>query len=126
MALEMRDAVRELSAVWRARGHDLGFGVGIAQGYATLGRIGFEGRYDYAAIGTVTNLAARLCAAARAWQILVSPRVRAALSERVRTRALGAMDIRGLARPVDVFEVEAIEVEGIGSGAGAQRTEESP
>ena len=64
MALEMRDRVDELATRWRRQGHDLGFGVGIAQGYATLGRVGFEGRWDYAAIGTVTNVAARLCAAA--------------------------------------------------------------
>jgi len=119
MALEMRDAVRQLAAGWHARGHELGFGVGIAQGFATLGRIGFEGRYDYAAIGTVTNLAARLCAAAGAWQILVSPRVRASLPPQVQTRALGAMDIRGLARPVDVFEVEAVD-----RGAGRTGTED--
>ena len=72
----MRDASRAtLADGWRDRGHDLGFGIGIAQGYATLGRIGFEGRFDYAAIGSVTNLAARLCAEAEPWQILVTQRV---------------------------------------------------
>ena len=65
MAVAMRSSVGDLADGWRTQGHVLGFGVGIAQGYATLGRVGFEGRYDYAAIGTVTNLAARLCEAAR-------------------------------------------------------------
>ena len=66
MALEIRDAVSELADGWRRKGHDLALGIGIAQGYATLGRIGFEGRFDYAAIGSVTNLAARLCSRRRA------------------------------------------------------------
>jgi adenylate cyclase len=105
MALEMRRRVEALSHTWRGLGHELGFGVGIAQGYATLGRIGFEGRWDYAAIGTVTNVAARLCSAAGSGQILVSPRVRSALGDRYLTRSLGAIELRGLARPVDVHEV---------------------
>jgi class 3 adenylate cyclase len=105
MALDMRDRVDELTAVWRRRGHDLGFGVGIAQGYATLGRVGFEGRWDYAAIGTVTNVAARLCASAAARQILVSPRVLAGLDGRFETRSLGPLQLRGLARPLEVHEV---------------------
>ncbi|MBS1694176.1 MAG: response regulator [Actinobacteria bacterium] len=105
MALEMRERVAALSHTWRGRGHELGFGVGIAQGYATLGRIGFEGRWDYAAIGTVTNLAARLCSVALPGQVLISPRVRSALGERYTTRPLGAIELRGLARPVDVHEV---------------------
>ena len=74
MAVEMRDGVAGLATKWRKHGHELGFGVGIAQGYATLGRIGFEGRFDYAAIGTRRNLAARLCDEAAAGQILVSQR----------------------------------------------------
>ena len=74
MAVEMRTRIAELSAKWRKRGHELGFGVGIAQGYATLGRIGFEGRFEYAAIGTVVNLAARLCGEARSGQILSTAR----------------------------------------------------
>ena len=75
MAMELRDAVRELAVRWRRNGHDLPSGIGIAQGFATLGRIGFEGRFDYAAIGSVTNLAARLCSDARSWQVLVTERV---------------------------------------------------
>jgi class 3 adenylate cyclase len=105
MALQMRDRVDELATHWHRRGHDLGFGVGIAQGYATLGRVGFEGRWDYAAIGTVTNVAARLCAAAATRQVLISPRVRAGLDERFETRSLGPMELRGISRPLEVHEV---------------------
>ena len=105
MALQMRDRVDELATHWRRQGHDLGFGVGIAQGYATLGRVGFEGRWDYAAIGTVTNVAARLCAAAATRQVLISPRVRAGLDERFETRSLGPMELRGISRPLEVHEV---------------------
>ena len=105
MALEMRDRVDELADHWHRQGHDLGFGVGIAQGYATLGRVGFEGRWDYAAIGTVTNVAARLCAAAAARQILISPRVRAGIDERFETRSLGPVELRGISRPLEVHEV---------------------
>jgi class 3 adenylate cyclase len=105
MALQMRDRVDELATHWRRRGHDLGFGVGIAQGYATLGRVGFEGRWDYAAIGTVTNVAARLCAAAATRQVLISPRVRAGLDEQFETRSLGPMELRGISRPLEVHEV---------------------
>ena len=71
----MREAVAALARSWAARGHEIGFGVGIAQGYATLGRIGFADRFDYSAIGTVTNLAARLCDEARDGQILVTRRI---------------------------------------------------
>jgi class 3 adenylate cyclase len=105
MALQMRDRVDELATHWHRQGHDLGFGVGIAQGYATLGRVGFEGRWDYAAIGTVTNVAARLCAAAARRQVLISPRVRAGLDENFETRSLGPMELRGISRPLEVYEV---------------------
>ena len=79
MAVEMRAGVAGLAAGWRKHGHELGFGMGIAHGYATLGRIGFEGRFDYSAIGTVVNLAARLCSQAQAGQILIDPKVYAAV-----------------------------------------------
>ena len=105
MALQMRDRVDELATHWHRQGHDLGFGVGIAQGYATLGRVGFEGRWDYAAIGTVTNVAARLCAAAASRQVLISPRVRAGLDESFETHSLGPMELRGISRPLEVHEV---------------------
>jgi class 3 adenylate cyclase len=105
MALAMRQAVRLLAEGWRRRGYDLDFGVGIAQGHATLGRIGFEGRSDYAAIGSVTNLAARLCAAAGAGQILVSQRVQAAVEPTARTECVGELSLRGFSRPVRTYEV---------------------
>ena len=81
MSIDIRDEVRKLSAGWLRKGHDLGLGIGIAQGFATLGRIGFEGRSDYSAIGSVTNLAARLCGEAKAWQVLVTDRVLAPVED---------------------------------------------
>jgi adenylate cyclase len=105
MAVEMRARVEELAIGWHRLGHDLGFGVGIAQGYATLGRVGFPGRYDYAAIGTVTNLAARLCACARAGQILVSQRVLDGVAGPVESRSVGPLDLKGLSRPVQAHEI---------------------
>jgi class 3 adenylate cyclase len=108
MAVEMREAVAELAQGWRRKGHDLGFGVGIAQGYATLGRVGFPGRYDYAAIGTVTNLAARLCAQAAPGQILVSQRVRHGIVGPVDCREVGPLELKGFSRPVEAHEVLAL------------------
>jgi class 3 adenylate cyclase len=107
----MRDAVARLATGWSRRGHDLGFGVGIAQGHATLGRIGFEGRFDYAAIGSVTNLAARLCAEAAAGQILVSPRVYAVTEEIVVADCVGELALRGFSRPVRAYNVIALTEE---------------
>lgn len=109
MAVAMRSRVRDLAAGWRRRGHDLAFGVGISQGYATLGRVGFEGRYDYAAIGTVTNLSARLSAMAGAWQILVTQRVQAGSADVAVTRSVGALEVRGISRPVEAFEVLGLD-----------------
>ena len=108
MSLAMRDAVRKLADGWRRVGHDLGFGVGIAQGFATLGRIGYEGRSDYAAIGSVTNLAARLCGEAASGQVLVSPRVLREIEEIVTSREVGDLELRGFRRPVAVFDVSAL------------------
>src|SRR5580700_10654286 len=96
MAVEMRSAVGELMSGWRRRGFDLGFGIGVAQGYATLGRIGFEERVDYTAIGTVTNLAARLCGEARDGQILLSKRVATAVEGGVRLEEIGSLALKGL------------------------------
>jgi class 3 adenylate cyclase len=104
----MRDRVRHLSIGWRKRGHDLALGVGIAQGYATIGAIGFEGRWDYGAIGTVTNLAARLCGEARGGQILVSSRVAGALEEVVDLEDVGAVTLKGFLKPVPVFNARAL------------------
>ena len=105
MAAAMRDRVRELRAAWRKRGHDLDLGVGIAQGYATIGAIGFEGRWDYGAIGTVTNLAARLCAEAQGGQVLVTSRVAAAVEELMDVEEVGTLSLRGLTKPVTTFNV---------------------
>ncbi|HWO51290.1 MAG TPA: response regulator, partial [Ornithinibacter sp.] len=108
MAVDMRARVAALAKGWRRKGYDLGFGVGIAQGYATLGRVGFPGRYDYAAIGTVTNLAARLCAMAQADQILVSQRVRHGIVGPVDCREVGPLELKGFSRPVEAHEVIAL------------------
>jgi len=105
MALAMRERARQLDVGWRNRGHDLGMGIGIAQGYATIGAIGFEGRLDYGAIGTVTNLAARLCGEASATEILVSQRVAGAVEHLVSMETLGPLTLKGFARPVPAFRV---------------------
>jgi adenylate cyclase len=116
MAVAMRRCVHGLAQGWSRAGHDLGFGVGIAQGYATLGRIGFEGRFDYAAIGSVTNLAARLCAAAGPGQVLVSRRVWSAVEDDVPGTPVGELDLRGFSRPVPAFAVEAPQPDTRGQG----------
>ena len=108
MAVAMRDRVAELAAKWRREGYELDLGLGIARGYATLGAIGFEGRWDYAALGTVTNLAARLCGEARPGQILVAHRVLAALDELVEVEPLGEVALKGFLRPVAVFSVRRL------------------
>jgi class 3 adenylate cyclase/CheY-like chemotaxis protein len=112
MAAAMRDRVRELRSVWRKRGHDLDLGVGIAQGYATIGAIGFEGRWDYGAIGTVTNLAARLCAEAQGGQVLITSRVAAATEELIQAEEVGALSLRGLSRPVPTLNVVGLRAPG--------------
>jgi adenylate cyclase len=101
----MRGRVAELAEGWSRHGYDLDFGVGIAQGHATLGRIGFEGRADYTAIGSVTNLAARLCAEAGGRQILVSQRVFAAIEDIVVADSVGELALRGFARPSRAYNV---------------------
>jgi class 3 adenylate cyclase len=103
MAIAMRDRVKTLGVAWRKRGYDLAFGIGIAQGYATIGAIGFEGRWDYGAIGTVTNLAARLCGEAKAGQILVSQRVAGEVEEIIETEEAGPLVLKGFAKPVPAF-----------------------
>jgi class 3 adenylate cyclase len=105
MAVAMRTRVGELKTKWRRRGHQLDFGVGIAQGYATLGKIGFEGRFDYAAIGTVTNLASRLCDAADGEQILVSQRVYSAVEVLVEAETVGELSLKGFSRPILVYNI---------------------
>jgi adenylate cyclase len=105
MAVSMRTRVDDLKAKWRRRGHQLDFGVGISQGYATLGKIGFEGRFDYAAIGTVTNLAARLCDEADGEQILVSQRVYSAVEVLVEAEIVGELSLKGFSRPILVHNI---------------------
>jgi class 3 adenylate cyclase len=105
MAVAMRDGVQGLLDEWRRRGFALGFGTGVDMGYATVGRIGYEGRFDYAAIGTVTNLSARLCQEASDGQILVSQRVYAEVENLVEAEALGTLALRGFARPLLAFSV---------------------
>jgi class 3 adenylate cyclase/CheY-like chemotaxis protein len=105
MAVEMRDRADELQERWRKLGYELTLGFGIADGYATIGAIGFEGRWDYAAIGTVTNLAFRLCAEARGGQILVSAKVAAALEGLAELEDIGAVTLKGFARPVPALNL---------------------
>jgi adenylate cyclase len=105
MATGMRDRAAELAQQWRRRGHNLGFGVGIAVGYATCGIIGFEGRFDYAAIGTVTNLAARLCGEAQNGQILISRRVHAAVEDRIAAAPVGELALKGFHSAVPAYNV---------------------
>ena len=105
MALEMRAALSALIDKWRRLGHDLGFGIGIAHGYATLGTIGFEGRFDYAAIGTVSNVASRLCDEAAPGQILISPRVLLAIEKEVACEPAGEFELKGIRRPMAVHNV---------------------
>jgi class 3 adenylate cyclase len=109
MSVEIRDAVRELAAGWLRRGHDLGLGIGIAQGFATLGRIGFEGRFDYSAIGSVTNLAARLCAEAKAWQVLVTDQVLAATEHVSIAEMVGDVRPKGFSRSVRIHNIRALD-----------------
>jgi len=107
MALEMRETIGALIEKWRRMGHDLGFGIGIAHGFATLGTIGFEGRFDYAAIGTVSNVASRLCDEAGPGQILVSPRVLLAVEDAVTAEPVGEFALKGIRRPMAAHNVLA-------------------
>jgi class 3 adenylate cyclase len=111
MALAMRERVQELTVKWRKLGYDLDFGVGIAQGYATIGAIGFEGRWDYGAIGTVTNLAARLCGEAKPREILVSQRLLAGVDELIESQSVGELSLKGFHRPVAAFNVLRLKVQ---------------
>jgi class 3 adenylate cyclase/putative methionine-R-sulfoxide reductase with GAF domain len=108
MALALQQRFDELATVWRKRGTDVALGIGIAAGYATLGRIGFEGRYDYGALGPVTNLASRLSAHAGPGQILISQRVLAAVEDAVDAQAVGELELKGFGRPVAAYEVREL------------------
>jgi class 3 adenylate cyclase len=105
MALDMRSAIGALIGKRRDLGHDLGFGIGIAHGFATLGTIGFEGRRDYAAIGTVSNVASRLCDEAKPGQILISPRVRQAVEKAVMVEPVCEFTLKGIRRPMLAYNV---------------------
>jgi class 3 adenylate cyclase len=105
MALEVRDAIGALMATWRRWGHEIGFGIGIAHGFATLGTIGFEGRFDYAAIGTVSNVASRLCDEAKPGQILISPRVLMKVENAVTVEPVGEFELKGIRRPLAAYNV---------------------
>src|SRR5262245_24984712 len=107
MAIEMRAAIGELIEKWRKLGHDIGFGIGIAHGFATLGTIGFEGRFDYAAIGTVSNVASRLCDEAKPGQILISPRVLMAVEKNIAVEPVGDFALKGIRRPLTAYNVLA-------------------
>jgi adenylate cyclase len=107
MALEMRDAIETLTEKWRRLGHDIGFGIGISNGFATLGTIGFEGRLDYAAIGTVSNIASRLCDEAKPGQILISPRVLVAVEDTMKVEPVGELTLKGIRRPMTAYNVVA-------------------
>ena len=118
MAVAMREDVGALIDQWRKRGHELGFGIGIALGYATLGQIGFEGRFQYAAIGSSLNLASRLCDQAENGQILVTQRICAEIEDIAESEPLGALTLKGFLKPVPVFNV-------IGLKAAESRSVES-
>lgn len=109
LAVEMRDAVAQLVPGWAKRGHSLGFGIGMAQGYATLGRIGFEDRFDYTAIGAVVNLASRLCSEAADGQILTSGRLAASVEDIAAIEDLGERTLKGMARPVAVRNLTSLK-----------------
>ena len=107
MALEVREAIGALTATWSRLGHDIGFGIGIAHGFATLGTIGFEGRFDYAAIGTVSNVASRLCDEAKPGQIFISPRVLMKVENAVKVEPVGEFELKGIRRPLAAYNVIA-------------------
>jgi GAF domain-containing protein len=115
MALEVRDAIGALTETWRRWGHDIGFGIGIAHGFATLGTIGFEGRFDYAAIGTVSNVASRLCDEAKPGQILISARVLTKVESAVKVEPVGEFELKGIRRPLAAYNV----VGAVSTAAGA-------
>jgi len=109
MALAMRDRLGDLTVRWRKLGYDLACGMGLAQGYATIGAIGFEGRWDYGAIGTVTNLAARLCGEAKPGQILVARRFLATVEDLVEAEPAGELSLKGFHRPIPAYNIQRLK-----------------
>lgn len=122
MALAMQGRFRELAADWRKRGYDLDLGIGIAAGYATLGKIGFEARWEYSAVGSVVNMASRLCDEAQGGQILLGPRAYAAVESSVQVQPIGPLTLKGFQRPVPAFNLFAEKPAAVGvpSDAGQQ------
>jgi class 3 adenylate cyclase len=108
LGLVAQERIGELAQTWQKRGIQLGLGIGIEAGYATLGRIGFEGRYDYGALGPVTNLASRLSSQARMGQILIGPRVYGAVEEAIDAAPVGDLELKGFGRPIPAYEVKAL------------------
>jgi GAF domain-containing protein len=108
MALELRNALGALTQTWSRLGHEIGFGIGIAHGFATLGTIGYEGRFDYAAIGTVSNVASRLCDEAKPGQILISPRVLTKVENAVKVEPVGEFELKGIRRPLAAYNVVGV------------------
>jgi class 3 adenylate cyclase len=108
MAVAMRDCVNDMSAIWLKHGHDLSLGIGIAQGYATIGAIGFEGRLDYGAVGTVTNLAARLCGEAKGGQILTNRKTLSQFEQFAVAEPVGEIKLKGFAKPISTFSITAL------------------
>jgi class 3 adenylate cyclase len=127
LALEMRDQVDGLTQQWRRKGHNLGFGVGIAAGYATLGQIGFEQRREYTAIGSVINLASRLCDEARPGQVIISQRAFGAVEQSVEAAPVGELSLKGFAKPVAAYEIlRWREQSSSAAQAGAARSRKRP
>jgi class 3 adenylate cyclase len=120
LAVGMREAVAKIAGVWRRRGYQIGFGVGIAQGFATLGQIGFEGRFDYSAIGTVVNTASRLSDAAADGQILITSQVAAAVTDLAELHDVGPLSVKGLSRLLAVSNVVALKPEQSQSAVAAR------
>ena len=110
MALTMQEQFASLRTVWKKRGYDLDLGIGIAQGYATLGAIGFEGRWEYSCIGSVTNLAARLCSEAKGGQILTNQKTLSRIEDAVQAESLGEVALKGIARPEPVFNITGVKI----------------
>ena len=108
MALQMQDQFHPLRERWLKLGYELDLGIGIAHGYATLGAFGYEGRWDYSAIGTVVNLADRLCREAGPGEVLIDRRTRAALDDAAKVEARGSLALKGFAQPVPVFRLAGL------------------
>jgi adenylate cyclase len=122
MALAMQARFRELAVGWRKRGYDLDLGIGIASGYATLGKIGFEARWEYTAVGSVVNLASRLCDEAQGGQILLGPRAYAAVEGSVAAEPIGPLTLKGFHRPVLAFSLRAEQTQAVTAASGASET----